>query len=80
VAAVRALRQVRPGEAGRPARQDAQVHHLGEFDVFGVDLQDGLALVQVGEMDDDLAVEPPGPAKGGVQDVRPVGGPDDDDL
>ncbi len=46
---------------------------------LGVHAQDGLAALEVGTVDDDLPVEATGPEEGGVQDVRAVGGGDEDD-
>src|SRR5205085_11153980 len=43
-------------------------------------LDDLLAALAVGPVDDDLAVEAAGPQQGGVEDVGPVGGGDQDDV
>ena len=45
-----------------------------------VDAEDGLASLQVGVADGHLAVEPARPQQRRIEDVRPVGGGDDDDA
>ena len=72
--------QVGAGEAGRLAGQVLRVDGLVERLALGVDLQDGHAAAQVRPVEDDLAVEAAGPQQGRVQDVRPVGGGDDDHV
>ncbi len=72
------------GQIGAAHARGAPCHEL-EVDavadalVLAVDLQDGQALFEVGEGDDDLAVETAGPEQRGVEDVGAVGGGDDDD-
>ena len=51
-----------------------------ELDVAGVDLQDRLAAVDVGPIDDDGAVEAAGAQQGGVERFGAVGGGHDDDA
>ena len=46
----------------------------------GVDVEDLAAADAVGPVDDDLAVEAPGAQQRGIEDVRPVGGGDQDDV
>ncbi len=53
---------------------------LGERLAAGVDLEDLLAALAVGAVDDDLAVEAAGPQQRRVEDVGPVGGGDQDDV
>src|SRR5439155_5809394 len=43
-------------------------------------LEDRLAAAHVGKVDGDLAVEAAGAEQGGVENVGPVGGGDDDDA
>jgi len=45
-----------------------------------MNLEDLLAALDVGHVDDDAAVEPAGPEKRAVEDVGPVGGGDEDDA
>ena len=45
-----------------------------------VDLEDLLAALQVGPVDHDLAVEAAGAQQRGVEDLRPVGGGQEDDA
>ena len=51
-----------------------------ERNLSRVDLQDLHAALVVGRMDDDLPVEAPRSQQRGVEDVRPVGGGQDDDA
>ena len=53
---------------------------LGQRLAAGVDLEDLLAALAVGAVDDDLAVEAAGPQQRRVEDVGPVGGGDEDDV
>ena len=53
---------------------------LGQRLAAGVDLEDLLAALAVGAVDDDLAVEAAGPQQRRVEDVGPVGGGDQDDV
>ena len=64
------------GAPGHDAEVDVGGHPL----VLAVDLQDGQALLEVGQRHDDLAVEAAGPQQGRVEDVGPVGGGDHDDA
>ena len=57
-----------------------QVDGLVHLDILGVDLEDGNAALEVGPVHDDAAVETAGPQQGLVQDLWPVGGPDDQDA
>ena len=49
-----------------------------ERNLAGMDLQDRDAALLVGRVHDDLPVEPPGSQQRRVEDVRPVGGRQDD--
>ena len=71
--------QFRPGEPGGAPGDDAQVHVLRQPGFPGMDLEDGDASPQVGEVHGDLAVEASRPQQGMVQDIGAVGGGDDDD-
>ena len=68
---------VKPG--GLPGER-VEVDVLGERLAAGVDLEDVLAALAVGTVDDDLAVEAARPQQGGIEDVGPVGGGDQDDV
>ena len=72
--------QVGPAEAGGGAGQDFEVDVRVQGDLADVDLEDLLAALDVGHVDDDPAVEAAGPQQGAVQDVGPVGGGDQDDA
>ena len=71
--------QIRTGEAGGGLRHIGEGYVLRQGLLPGVDLQDLLPALDVGQSHIDLAVEPARPQQGGVQDVRPVGGRHDDD-
>ena len=71
--------QVRPGKARRGLGHGVEVYVLGQGLVLGVDPEDGLPALDVGETHVDLPVKAAGPQESGVQDVRPVGGGHDDD-
>src|SRR5437879_11288938 len=45
-----------------------------------MDLQDGQPALDVGPVEDYLAVEASGPQQRRIEHVRPVGGSDDDDV
>ena len=72
--------EVGAGEARGLAGERVEVDLLGERLAAGVNLEDLLAALAVGAVDDDLAVEAAGPQQGRVEDVRPVGGGDQDDV
>ena len=74
------VREVRAGEAGRLLGDALDVDRLVERLALGVDLEDRRPAAHVGPVEDDLAVEPAGPQQGRVEDVRPVGGGDDDHV
>ena len=67
------------GEVSTAHPRRAPGHH-GEVDVvvealvLAVHLEDRHPLLDLGQGDDDLAVEPTGTQKGGVEDVGPIGG------
>src|SRR6266571_5299049 len=74
------VREIGPGEARRAARQDREVDVLRERDLAGVDLEDLLAPLDVGAGDHDAPVEAAGSQQRRIEDVRPVGGGDQDDA
>ena len=57
-----------------------QIHRFIHFDIFRVDLEDGDASLEVRPVDDDAPVKAAGAQQGLVQDLGPVGGPDDQDT
>ena len=66
---------VKPGRApGEHVEADVRLERLA----LGVHLEDRLAALEVGAVDDDLAVEAARAQQGGVEDVGPVGGGDED--
>src|ERR1022692_666600 len=66
--------QVRARESGGGGGDLAEVGAWLDILATGVGGQDGTPLGPVGQRDDDLAVEPAGPAQCRVERVRPVGG------
>ena len=74
------VREVGAGEAGRLARDALDVDALVERLALGVDLEDLDAALHVGPVEDDLAVEPARAQQRRVEDVRAVGGGDDDHV
>ena len=57
-----------------------KVHVLGHLDLFGVDLQNLLPALQVGQLHRHPPVKASGPGQGGVQRLGPVGGCQNDDA
>ena len=74
------VRQVRTREAGGALGDLAQVDLLREGLALRVDLQDGLAALQVGGLDGDLAVKTARAQQRRVEDVGAVGRRDQDDV
>ena len=72
--------EVGAGEAGRLLGDALDVDRLVERLALGVDLEDRRPAAHVRAVEDDLAVEPTGPQERRVEDVRPVGGGDDDHV
>ena len=72
--------EVGAGEAGGLAGQRVEVDLLGQRLAAGVHLEDVLAALAIGPVDDHLAVEAAGPQQRRVEDVGPVGGGDQDDV
>ena len=62
------------GEAGAEFGDLVEVDAVGEVAAFGVQLEDLEAAVDVGDVDDDLAVEAARPQQRRVEDVGTVGG------
>jgi len=70
--------QVRAGHAGGGAGHPLEVRIRRQRLAPGVDAQDGQAAVEVGRVEQHLAVEAPGAQQRSVQDLRPVGGREHD--
>ena len=70
--------EVGAGHPHGPPRDPVEVDVLGQGDVPGVDLEDLQAALLGRPVDGDVAVEPAGAEEGGVEDVGPVGGGQDD--
>ena len=69
--------EVGAGEARGAAGEHVEVDTSAvERLALGVHVEDRLAALEVGAVDDDLAVEAPGPQQRRVEDVGPVGGRD----
>ena len=72
--------QIRAGEAGRAAGDGVEVHVVSELLVAGMDSQNGLTALDIGQADIDLAVEAAGAQQGVIQDIGAVRGRHDDDA
>ncbi len=72
------VREVGAGETRRARGDAVEVHVLFECLAFRMDLEDRLAVVHVGEIEDDAAVEAAGPEERRVKDIRAVRGGKDD--
>ena len=72
--------QVGADEARRPPGDLLEVHGGVELHFPGVDPQDVDAALEVGPVDEHLAVEAPGPEERRVEDLGPVGRGEDDDA
>src|SRR3954471_19077036 len=72
--------EVGTGEAGGLAGKRVELDFAPQRLAAGMDLEDLLAALAVGPVDDDLAVEAAGPQQCRVEDVGPVGGGDQDDV
>ena len=66
--------QVGAAHARRAPGDQLEVDVGGDALVLAVHLEDGQALLEVGQRDHDLAVEAARAQQGGVEDVGPVGG------
>ena len=69
-----------PVKPGSLARQRAEVDLARDRLALGVHLENLLAAVAIGAVDHDLAVEAARAQQRGIEDVRPVGGRDQDDV
>ena len=69
--------QVSAGEPRRLARQAFEIHAGVEALASRVDLQDGEPADSIGSVHHHPPVEAPPTQKGGIEDIRPVGGPED---
>ena len=74
------VREVGAGEARRRRREHVEVDLLVERLALRVHLEDLLAPLAVGPVDDDLAVEAARAQQRGVEDVGPVRRRDEDDV
>ncbi len=72
--------QIGAGESGRLRSEVVEVDVLRQRLAARVHLEDLGAALAVGAVDHDLAVEAAGAQQGGVEDVGPVGGRDEDDV
>ena len=72
--------QLCAGSAGGHPGHGVEVDAGGKRHLLGMDLQDLLAALEVGQLDRHTAVEAAGTGQGGVEGVRAVGGRKDDDA
>ena len=71
--------QVRSGETRSAPRHHLEIDALVELLTLGMDLEDGHPLGQDREGDGDLPIEAPGTKQGRIEDLRTVGGRENDD-
>ena len=72
--------QLRAGSAGGHPGHGIEIHARGQCDLFGVDFQDLLAALEVGQLHGHPAVKAAGAGEGRVQRLRAVGGGQNDDA
>ncbi len=72
--------EVGAGQPGRSARDELEIDVERERLAAGVDGEDVLAPLQIGRLDEDLAVEAAGAQQRRVEVLEPVRGAHDDDL
>ena len=72
--------EVGAGESRGPCGDDLQLHVVGDLDVLDVDAEDFLAALDVGLVDQHLAVEAARAQQGRVEHLGPVGRGHDDDA
>ena len=72
--------QLGTGSTGGHTGDLVEVHVLGDLDLFGVYLQNGLAPQQVGQLHGYTAVETTGSGQGRIKRLRAVGGGQNDDA
>ena len=72
--------QLRAGSAGGHPGHGVEIHARGQCDLFGVDFQDLLAALEVGQLHGHPAVKATGAGEGRVQRLRAVGGGQNDDA
>src|SRR4029077_12870813 len=72
--------EVGPREAGSAGREHVEIDLLVERLALRMDVEDLLPALAVGPVDDDLPVETTRAEQSRVEDVRPVGGGDQDDV
>ena len=70
--------EIGPAHPGRAPRDECQLDVFRQRQLLGMNAQDALPALQVGEVHDDLAVEAPWPQKRRVEHVRPVRGREQD--
>jgi hypothetical protein len=74
------VRQVRPAHAYRAARESGQIHIAGESEPAGVDAQDTFTPYFVWKTNHYLTIETSRPQQGWIENVRPIGRSENDDL
>src|SRR5262249_22731300 len=72
--------EIGAGEARGTARDDVDVHIVGERNLLGVDGEDALAALDVRTIDDDAAVEAGGPQQRRVEHIGAGGRGDEDEA
>ena len=79
----RFINQVGEIRAGKPrgaASDNADVHVFAERNLAGMNFQNAFAPAHVGPRYNDSSIKPTGPQQRRIEDVRPVGGGDENDV
>ena len=74
------VRQIGAGAAGRSPGNGGKVYVIGQTDLFGMNSKDRLTACHIRQFHRNAAVKTAGTQKGGIQDLRPVGGGQDDNA
>ena len=72
--------EIRTGKTGRAAGQDLKIDFRGKRSLARVHFEDALAALEIGIGNHDLTVETARAQQCGIQNIRAVGGGDEDDA
>ena len=77
---VHEIREIRSRHSRSSARERGDIHILRHRLVADVHAKNSLAPAQIRQIDYDLSIEAAGPHEGGIENIRPVRGSDQDDA